>query len=692
MQLDANGMADVAYVHGRATSNLFISANEFTTNATARRIVFETLDTGGNARVTVAYADPTGTETTPFWAQRAAITTPLTTTLDASFMTFQWEATGDTLTAYVNDGGTIRSAHLGVVNTGGNMVLSPAGTVIVLVGGVIDTPTYEGGTTAVFQRSALTGDNAGISIIAGETGESKINFGFAAAPGDEDAGEIRYDHDGDILRFAIDTSVRLNYSVGAFAFQEATIISAAGNLTLAPVGNLIVTLAAANLSAAIGGAVVDGAALVLNNLSDRTFITSVGSQVHLPAQESNFDNASETIAVGAGIYLGVPTWTGDNASLTITDPAALYIAGVPVAGLNVLFTNPAMGILLADDVLFGLGTAAGVMALDSAGIAANAEVTGLIVGTSVHGATAANSLIISNVASDGDMMFLVNDGGNSIEMISMDASLADLALGSISVREIEMRTGSGDIVLNANGSVNITLSATDVDAFDAANATDSYYLINTVIATPGTIAHKWDNTDAAMADGATARFIQMSGTDYSMVLAGQTQVSTLNQGMALMLAAVTISQTGGAVVVDQASTLHIPVVTPGSSVTITANRMISTGVSDCFLTVGGVWTDTISTEKIKDNITPIRDLSEMIKQIQPSTWTYKHSKSLEDNDIQRYGIVVEELPDFLTVPGEGRRTQGVSGSVLGSFNTAAIKYLYDRIEELEWKLRKSLVA
>ena len=77
--------------------------------------MFGTIDTGGNSDIDVAYVVPTGTETTPFFAQRGDVTTPLTGTLDASFLTFKWDPADDSVTVFVNDGGTIRSVAIGTV-------------------------------------------------------------------------------------------------------------------------------------------------------------------------------------------------------------------------------------------------------------------------------------------------------------------------------------------------------------------------------------------------------------------------------------------------------------------------------------------------------------------------------------------------------------------------------------------------
>jgi hypothetical protein len=70
-----------------------------------------------------------------------------------------------------------------------------------------------------------------------------------------------------------------------------------------------------------------------------------------------------------------------------------------------------------------LGTTGDTAMMHSTGsISANAEVTNLIEGTSVHIGTAANSLIISNLTDNGDIMFLVSDAGNSKGVLKIDGA------------------------------------------------------------------------------------------------------------------------------------------------------------------------------------------------------------------------------------------------------------------------------
>ena len=83
-------------------------------------------------------------------------------------------------------------------------------------------------------------------------------------------------------------------------------------------------------SGSFGGAVVTGAAYAFNNLTSRALTTSIGREIHMPAQTLLVTNASGTVAVGAAVFLGIPTLDQCPASgtdLTVTEGATLYIAG-----------------------------------------------------------------------------------------------------------------------------------------------------------------------------------------------------------------------------------------------------------------------------------------------------------------------------------------------------------------------------
>jgi hypothetical protein len=81
------------------------------------------------------------------------------------------------------------------------------------------------------------------------------------------------------------------------------------------------------------------------------------------------------------------------------------------------------GGLVADDQLLKLGTTSDIVLVSrSTALSADAELSNVIEGTSDHLGVAANSLIISNVTNDGDIMLAVSDGGNSKGLLKLDGA------------------------------------------------------------------------------------------------------------------------------------------------------------------------------------------------------------------------------------------------------------------------------
>ncbi len=92
--------------------------------------------------------------------------------------------------------------------------------------------------------------------------------------------------------------------------------------------------------------------------------------------------------------------------------------------------DPGEAAQLNDNISLSLGTDSDtVLVLRSASAAADEEITGLIEGTSNHQGYAANSLLISNITNDGDIMVLVSDGGHSREMLRFTAATAEASFG-----------------------------------------------------------------------------------------------------------------------------------------------------------------------------------------------------------------------------------------------------------------------
>jgi hypothetical protein len=83
-----------------------------------------------------------------------------------------------------------------------------------------------------------------------------------------------------------------------------------------------------------------------------------------------------------------------------------------------------------DDTRLGIGTGFDTVLINrTTALSADAELSNVIVGTSDHQGVAANSLILSNITTDGDILMLVSDGGNSLEAININAANAILQLG-----------------------------------------------------------------------------------------------------------------------------------------------------------------------------------------------------------------------------------------------------------------------
>ena len=128
---------------------------------------------------------------------------------------------------------------------------------------------------------------------------------------------------------------------------------------------------------------------------------------------------------------------------------------------------------LPDNTRLKVGTSAdSVLYHSTAAISADAEVTNVIEGTSDHAGTAANSLVISNTTNDGDILFAVSDGGNSIGILKLDGDIGRPVLhvalygadGSVSEPGYAFsadtdsgmyRVGANNIALGVNGAVAI---------------------------------------------------------------------------------------------------------------------------------------------------------------------------------------------------------------------------------------------
>jgi hypothetical protein len=98
---------------------------------------------------------------------------------------------------------------------------------------------------------------------------------------------------------------------------------------------------------------------------------------------------------------------------------------------GVTFGTSTGAISYADNVKFQLGTDGDVALVErSTVLNANTALAGVIVGTPVTPAVAANSLIVGNITADGDILLVTQTGGNSHANYWYDASADILRLYS----------------------------------------------------------------------------------------------------------------------------------------------------------------------------------------------------------------------------------------------------------------------
>ena len=117
-----------------------------------------------------------------------------------------------------------------------------------------------------------------------------------------------------------------------------------------------------------------------------------------------------------------------------TADLALLVNGMSgVSAANVSFN---------DDILMQFGDGGDIAMVNrSTTLTAGSELTDVVVGTSVLATIPANSLIISNVTADGDIVFVAQTGGNSIEYLRINASAKELVVNEAS-NDINFRVES----------------------------------------------------------------------------------------------------------------------------------------------------------------------------------------------------------------------------------------------------------
>ena len=284
-----------------------------------------------------------------------------------------------------------------------------------------------------------------------------------------------------------------------------------------------------------GSGVVTGGAVTAQGTPDMTvavaagtvmiagthYAISAGNATIGTADSSNprFDlisiNTSGALVVTAGtaasnpVFPTLPSNTATMAAVHV--PAGdTAIATAQITDKRVIARSPGV----PDDAILWLGTTGDTAIMHSTGsISADAEVTNLIEGTSDHLGTAANSLVVSNLTNDGDIMFLVSDGGNSKGLLKLDGANG---------RVIE---NGGDLVMS--GAQKIYFYDVGGEYMESDGSTLTITGAGALTPTIGSTA--WANATHTHAGSSTGGTIALSAATGTLAIgAGGTGATTLN--------------------------------------------------------------------------------------------------------------------------------------------------------------------
>ncbi len=146
------------------------------------------------------------------------------------------------------------------------------------------------------------------------------------------------------------------------------------------------------------------------------------------------------------------THTHDGTDGNATIEATAFTGTATYTGASLTF---------GDEDLLRWGTGGdAVSVLRSTALSADGAFSGVFAGTTDHPGVAANSLIISNVTTDGDILFAVSDGGNSKGLLKLDGANGKVTIHGGDLEVAEALTVTGATTLNGN--VTLGNAAADV--------------------------------------------------------------------------------------------------------------------------------------------------------------------------------------------------------------------------------------
>jgi len=238
--------------------------------------------------------------------------------------------------------------------------------------------------------------------------------------------------------------------------------------------------------------------------------------------------------VDLGLFDGITQPTMAVIDADRDSAVALTFSADDVARIDLVGGVAQLGLGQDDDII-SLGTDSdAAIVLQSAASIADATLTGVIEGTPQTPALAANSLIISNITDDGDILLAVSDGGHSRGMLHLDGNVGQLKIYAPGGNEV-MRSYTGGIGFNASqvdgGDVGINSSDTaDWVLFDV-SAEALVFAAATTISTVGGALTFDPATNVRI--GGTADHGTTVGTKVLSIFNGTAPVGTLSNGISL---------------------------------------------------------------------------------------------------------------------------------------------------------------
>jgi hypothetical protein len=340
----------------------------------------------------------------------------------------------------------------GLMTTGGNIVIPNAGN----IGSASDTDAIAISSGGVVTMNQIPVFSAGINVSGGTI-----------------AGTLATAAQGNVTSLGTLTALTIdNVSINGTTIGHTSdtdlmtladgVLTVAGevSMTTLDIGGTNVTTTAAELNLIDGGtsrgttAIADGDGVLINDAGTMRMTTVETLAAYLDDEITAMPNLVTTGTIGTG------TWQADVIASAYLDADTAHLSTTQTFSGAKTFSST---VNVADDQLFSLGSNNDIVFLNrSTSLAYDTELSNVIEGTSDHPGVAANSLIISNITDDGDIMFVTSDAGNSKGYFKMDGSDGTVMVGgdfySFNAAANLGTTSNGwnSLVLKTGGAIGVT--------------------------------------------------------------------------------------------------------------------------------------------------------------------------------------------------------------------------------------------